>query len=129
MFVLQIEARLSGSTAASYRNCIDARAKSADELEDEIHAYMDALQARAADAEFLDLETAARVAAGCRALLERLCRAPNPSLHRAVQAAVEYFVLEDDGEDDNSVIGFDDDLEVVRVTADVLGWEIPEINA
>ena len=43
-----------------------------------------------------------------------------------MQAAVEYLVLDEDGEADESIVGFDDDLGVVRVTAEVLGWNLPE---
>ena len=39
---------------------------------------------------------------------------------------MDYFLLDDDGEDDHSIVGFDDDLQVLRVTAEVLGWDLPE---
>ena len=125
----RIEARLSGSTAMAYSRCISDSARSIAVLEVASRTYMDHLEGRSADSEFLDLATARRVAVGCQALMTRLGDNPSIGQHLAVQAAVDYFILEDDGEDDDSIVGFDDDLEVVRVTAEVLGWDLPEINA
>lgn len=91
-------------------------------LEAAVAQHLDAIRAAAVDSPFVDLETAEEVAALCQALLPRL-----PLLDRQrrklVQAACLYFAEAHDGEDDlHSVIGFDDDFEVVRhVTALVEG--------
>ena len=129
MLVERIEAQLTGEAALAYRRCSDAPLRSSAELGDSIDSYLSELESRSAETEFLDLETATRVADGCRALLSQLSDDAVPAFHRAVQACISYFVLEDDGEADSSVVGFDDDLKVVQVTAEVLGWQLPETRA
>lgn len=121
-FVDRVEEALSTSVANAYRACLGMPRRTIDELEDACGAYVERLRAR--DIEFLDLGTALRVASTCRALLERLRHGADPARQAAVQAAVEYFVLENDGENDDSIVGFDDDLRVVQLTADVLGWSV-----
>ena len=129
MLIEQIEGQLTGRTALAYRRCSDAALRPPEELGNSINDYLRTLQTRSAAAEFLDLETATRVADACRALLKQLSADSVPAYHRAVQACITYFILEDDGEDDSSVIGFDDDLRVVQITAEVLGWSLPENRA
>ena len=72
--------------------------------------------------EFFDLQTADQVADLCRRLLEALPADPSDKQHRLTQLAISYFVLEEDAEDDNdSLIGFDDDLRVVVAVIEELG--------
>ena len=72
--------------------------------------------------EFFDLETSHRVTRLCRRLLEALPDHPEEKQHRLTQLAICYFVLEEDAEDDNdSLIGFDDDLQVVSAVIEELG--------
>ena len=125
----KVEARLATSTAAAYRRCAAAAPRSFAELVQAVERYLQVIQTRATASEFFDLGTAERVVSRCRALLERLGHDPSPEAHQAVQAAVEYLVLDDDGEADQSIVGFDDDLRVVSVTAEVLGWDLPEDDA
>ena len=127
--VRRIGKQIPGSYVTAYLNGAQGPRRSIQDLEANIREYRASLRARAVESEFLDLETARRVAACCHALLVQLAGSPSPAHHRAVQAAVDYFLLEDDGEEDGSIVGFDDDLEVVRVTAEVLGWAIPLENA
>lgn len=129
MLVERIAARLSGATALAYRRCLGEAVKTRPELLHEIGTYLAQLEARAGEEEFLDLATASKVAGVCRVLVDRLGLGMDEAQLRAVQAAVAYFVLEDDGEADTSIVGFDDDLEVLRVTAFVLGWKLPELDA
>ena len=88
--------------------------------------YVAGLRIRGRSDGFLDLDTAEKVAAGCLHLLDQLAPGMEPEPHHAVQAAVLYFVLEDDAEADDSVIGFDDDLQVLDTTAQYLGWSLSE---
>lgn len=70
---------------------------------------------------FVDEVTAARVATDLHAALDRWSAlSEDARLH--LQAAARYFTEIDDGEDDlGSIIGFDDDLEVVRDALSRLG--------
>ena len=61
------------------------------------------------------------LARGCAAMLARWPELDGRGRH-LVQAAVLYFVLETDGDDDlESPFGFDDDLEVFNAVAKALG--------
>ena len=122
----EVAARLSMAPTEAYRRCAASPPRSVRELERALDTYEHTLQSRATEAEFLDVETAARVLSGCQALLKRLGSGSAPESHRAVQAAVEYLLLDDDGEADDSIVGYDDDLRVLKATAEVLGWDLPE---
>ena len=68
------------------------------------------------------METAHRVTVLCRQLLDALPTNPEDKQHRLTQLAISYFVLEEDAEDDNeSLIGFDDDLQVAIAVIEELG--------
>ena len=92
--------------------------------EESPEAYVERLQAEAGTHEFLDLGLAEALGKACLRLLERLddAQTNGPGL---IQAAVQYFVLEEDAEDDLSVAGFDDDAEVFNAVVRHLGW--PEL--
>ncbi len=91
---------------------------------EELRALVIAHRARAetlaADDPFIDIDRARQVAEACLALLDAL-----PSLHAEqaswVAAACQYFGAVDDDEDDfDSLVGFDDDAEVVNHVAGLL---------
>lgn len=64
---------------------------------------------------------ATAIASSCCALLDAWEQAPEPD-QRAIQAACLYYVHLDDEEDDfSSVVGFDDDAEVLNHVANRLG--------
>jgi len=91
-------------------------------LADELEEYTGQLDHQAVQSEFFDLETAKRTARLCRDLLAALPSEPDEHQHRLTQLAIAYFVLEEDAEDDNdSLIGFDDDLQVAVAVAEALG--------
>ena len=70
---------------------------------------------------FVDVDRADQVADACLALLDAAPSLP-PTAHPWVQAACLYFGAEDDEEDDfDSIVGFDDDAEVVNHVAAELG--------
>lgn len=108
--------------ATEYERCVSKDLRSATVLRMEVDEYVTELRDRRAQDAFLDLSTAERVAIGCHGLLARLGDVGSEAEHGAVQAAVAYFILEDDAEEDSSVIGFDDDLQVVDATFHALGW-------
>ena len=125
----RILSQLPGTVGLAYRRCLGGPSVPSQCLADDVGEYLRRLKHQAQEAEFIDLETATRAASGCRALLRQLDADQNEQHHHAVQAAVAYFLLEDDGEGDDSIIGFDDDLHVVQVTAEVLGWSLQEEDA
>ena len=95
-------------------------------LSDELEEYASQLGRHAKQSEFFDLETAQRTVRLCRGLLAALPPNPDEFQHRLTQLAISYFVLEEDVEDDNdSLIGFDDDWQVAVAVAEAL--EMPDL--
>lgn len=91
-------------------------------LAQDLVGYVNALTNQAKHEEFLDIETAQRAAKLCEKLLAALPDRPDERQHRLAQLAIKYFILAEDAEDDNqSLIGFDDDLQVVVAVIEELG--------
>lgn len=91
-------------------------------LSDELQQYVEELDAHPSNAEFVDHDVAARIAALCWKLLDALPTAPDERQHRLTQLAINYFVLAEDAQDDNhSLAGFEDDLKVVTAVIHELG--------
>ena len=92
-------------------------------MSSELERYASQLKYQAQKSEFFDLDTAEQAATLCRKLLEALPAGLSQEQHRLTQLAINYFVLEEDAEDDNySLIGFDDDLQVVVAVIEELGF-------
>ncbi len=96
-------------------------ARSRGDLENLVRAHLQRAEEAAAKDPFVDCDRARSVAGTCIALLDAL-----PTLSDAsaawVRAACLYFADPDDEEDDfDSVIGFDDDAEVVAHVAARVG--------
>ena len=90
-------------------------------LADELETYIQDMS-NTTHSEFFDLQTAKRVAVLCGHLLDALPTNPSERQHHLTQLAIHYFVLEEDAEDDNdSLIGFDDDLLVAITVIEELG--------
>ena len=91
-----------------------------DTLRDRVQAHLDRARTVAAQDAFLDLDAAQRVAETLLVLLQDWTQFPEPE-RRLVQAACLYFVADDDAEPDfDSLVGFDDDVEAVNHTLDLL---------
>lgn len=91
-------------------------------LADELQQYVEELDSYNANAEFVDYDVAKRIAALCWKLLEALPDDPDEREHQLTQLAINYFVLAEDAQDDNySLAGFEDDLEVVTAVVKELG--------
>lgn len=91
-------------------------------LSDELQQYVEELDGHSSNAEFFDDGTARRIAALCWKLLDALPAEPDERQHRLTQLAINYFVLAEDAQDDNhSLIGFEDDLQVVTAVIHELG--------
>ena len=90
----------------------------------EVTDYRATVVAASRVSEFVDVRLAGRIADACELLLGALADAPTERQLRLAHVAVRYFVLEDDVEGDlTSVVGFDDDAEVVNVVLRELGFE------
>jgi len=91
-------------------------------LSDELQQYVEEIDAHSSTAEFFDREVARRIAALCWKLLDALPAEPDERQHRLTQLAINYFVLAEDAQDDNySLAGFEDDLQVVTAVIHELG--------
>jgi uncharacterized membrane protein YkvA (DUF1232 family) len=92
-------------------------------LAGELAGYTNELDKHVGNTEFYDLDTARRAATLCHKLLAALPEKPDEEQHRLVQLAINYFVLAEDANDDNhSLIGFDDDLQVVVAAIEDIGF-------
>lgn len=91
-------------------------------LSDELQQYVEELDAHSSNAGFFDHDGARRIAALCWKLLDALPAEPDERQHRLTQLAINYFVLAEDAQDDNySLAGFEDDLQVVTAVIHELG--------
>ena len=91
-------------------------------LSDELQQYVEQLEHHSSNAGFFDHDTAGRIAALCWKLLDALPAEPDERQHRLTQLAINYFVLAEDAHDDNySLAGFEDDLQVVTAVIHELG--------
>ena len=91
-------------------------------LAGELTAYTAELERQAQRIEFYELEKARQAATLCHKLLAALPEQLTGQQHRLVQLAINYFVLAEDANDDNySLVGFDDDIQVVSCVIEELG--------
>jgi hypothetical protein len=100
-------------------------------LADELETYARGLRDHA-NAEFFDSDTAKQVVNLCRRMLKAMPEEPSEKEHRLTQLAISYLVLEEDIEDDNeSMVGFDDDMQVAVAVATELGLKelLPSVPA
>ena len=93
-----------------------------DQLRTEVTGYQDHLAIQARSREFLDTSTANQLAQVSLKLLDTVTEETPPGDQLLIQAAVRYFVLEEDAEGDlESVTGFDDDVEIMNAVLRLLG--------
>ncbi len=93
-----------------------------------VNAHLDAARSAATTSCFVDLALGTQIAAGCLKLIERSPDS-DPERWATLQAAVLYFALSEDGDDDlTSMTGFDDDAEVFNVVARALGYPDLQID-
>lgn len=88
-----------------------------------VEAHAASMKALQEDHPFMDAARAAQVADRCLLLLAEWSRLDGPQ-RILVELACRYFVEDDDEEHDlDSLVGFDDDAEVVNIVARRLGHE------
>ena len=93
-------------------------------LSDELQQYVKEIDAHSSNSGFFDHDVAKRIASLCWKLLDALPAEPDERQHRLTQLAINYFVLAEDAQDDNhSLAGFEDDLQVVTAVIQELGLE------
>ena len=94
----------------------------AEEAKALVEGYLASLEALSAEKQLVDVSLARNVARRCIELVERVGGEPDGERGRLVQAAVRYFVLDDDVEaDTTSLVGFDDDFIVIEMVEELLG--------
>jgi len=92
------------------------------ELAEQIGAYLGRIRQVVMQGAPLDVSAAERLATLSRDLIGQMGSLPDEADRRLVQAAVRYFVLEDDAEGDLvSILGLDDDEQVLRAVSRHLG--------
>ena len=92
-------------------------------LRGEVDSYVQLYRDAQSSNEFLDPAQAEGLAERCCLLLDRLGPDASEDHRRLVQVAVRYFLIEDDGDDDMSIGGLDDDEAVVAAVEDLLAAE------
>ena len=91
-------------------------------LSDELQQYVEELDTHSSNDGFFDHDVAKRIASLCWKLLDALPAEPDERQHQLTQLAINYFVLAEDGQDDNhSMAGFEDDLQIVTAVINELG--------
>lgn len=96
--------------------------QSAEQLAAIVNKHLDQARTAAATSGFVDLTLGEKIGAGCLDLIQR-CAGSDADHWATVQAAVLYFALSEDGDDDlTSMTGFDDDAEVFNVVVESLGY-------
>lgn len=96
--------------------------RSRDEMRRRVASYLVSIESLAREIDYLDIDLVERIANCCHRLIETLDEDASEDHRRLVQAAVLYFVLDEDVEGDtSSLIGFDDDRLVVEAVARELG--------
>jgi len=100
----------------------------AEALSGSIDPYLESVEASLSHNEFLDIELARRIAAACRLLLQRYPEMDGP-YQSAVVGAVRYFIDPDDADHDvDSVLGFEDDAQVVNYVISLTGADVPPVK-
>lgn len=91
-------------------------------MDEKVDSHLRFLQEAADDDEFVEMGLGAAVAGVLHQLIAGLDGLANEEEQQIVSAAVEYFVLASDVDDDvRSPIGLEDDVRVVNAVAAVLG--------
>jgi len=91
-------------------------------LSEHARVYFKQLEGLAAEGEVIDVELATSLAMSCDRLLDEIDDDTSEEHQRLIQAAVRYFVNEEDADGDTeSLIGFDDDNAVIEAVAIAVG--------
>jgi hypothetical protein len=118
-----IAAELPRETREAYERYLKIPVAERGAIKNKIDDYVSTVLNASGENEFLDYPTAQRISLSLRKLLE-VC-SDDQLVH--VQAATLYFISTDDASPDlESILGFDDDAQVVNAVCRVLGH--PELE-
>lgn len=113
-----IAAELPPETHQAYKRYLAIAVADRAVLKNKVDDYLVTVLHASGENEFLDYPTAQQIATSLHRLLE--LSPPEQLVH--VQAAVLYFINSDDASPDlESILGFDDDAEVVNAVCRLLG--------
>jgi uncharacterized membrane protein YkvA (DUF1232 family) len=116
--------RFDGDIRRILEQLVEEALVSAEILADELDEYVENFSGSSLHMEFVDREKADRCTMLCRQLLKELPNPPDEHRHRLTQLAINYYVLAEDAADDkHSMVGFDDDLQVVEAVVEELGLQ------
>lgn len=123
----ELRALLDDEQREVFEKLLEQEPRPLGELRDEVVAYLMHVRRAAEKSNVVDLEMAEDIAKAARALIRHFrSRRDDEEAQRLIHAAVLYFVMEEDAEEDlASVIGFDDDAEVISAVAVVL--DLPDL--
>lgn len=112
---------IPASAESTFERLLRTPEREPDVLRRSVDRYLEAIIEAAQTRTHLDIPLARAIASSCHALIDGLLDADGVDRRRIV-AAVEYFLLPRDGEDDLAYAdGLDDDAMVVSAVATVLG--------
>lgn len=117
---------IPASAESTFERLLGAPQREPDVLRRSVDRYLEAIIEAAQTRTHLDTDLARGIAKACHGIIDELPGASEENRRRIV-AAVEYFLLPRDGEDDLAYEdGLDDDAMVVTAVAKVLGR--PELS-
>jgi len=103
--------------------CREIPLEQIDEVRREVEQALAEMKGRAAERPNLNLLLAEEITARCFLLLDHYSAA-EPEHRRLIIGAISYFVIDDDGaEDEGFATGFDDDAKVINHVLEELGIE------
>ena len=110
-------ARMPVHAQDTFARLLDGGDRDPEVLRMALDRYIDVIEEQAKTKKHIDLGLAKKIAKSCNAMLDFLAEADQDQ-HRKIFAAVEYFILPADGDDDLDVPeGLDDDAAVVSEVA------------
>ena len=114
---------LPHTSRALFRVLYAEPARDLDELRAQCERYAGQFLELAKTNSFIEPAKVRRIARLCVAMIDQVSARPRDHDRRLVQAAARYFVIEDDGDEDDFIGGLDDDLALAEAVARVLGRE------
>jgi len=124
--ISRVVASLPEAIAAIFKRLMREPRLSRQEMRRRVSSYLVDLETLAREVDYIDVELVQSIAYRCQRLIDGLHERSSEEHRRLVQAAVLYFLVDDDAEGDtSSLIGFDDDRLVVDAVWDELGDEGP----
>lgn len=112
--IARVVAGLPAPVATIFKRLMREPRLSRQEMRRRVASYVVDLETLARAVDYIDVDLVQSIATRCYHLIDGLREGPAEDQRRLVQAAVLYFLVEDDAEGDtSSLIGFDDDRLVV----------------